>query len=132
MPNDTYLLSHWSESILKHQVLRCDELAYKPAGEYQQWFIAAAPGHAFLESVINAVLKNIKEYDRKRLGIGRHGVIRTTGPVPYTLGIDRVLENHDHRLIDSEQEGFVFRSLEAGPAFLGQHYSELFDDIVLR
>ncbi len=73
MPNDTYLLSHWSESILKHQVLRCDELAYKPAGEYQQWFIAAAPGHAFLESVINAVLKNIKEYDRKRLGIGRHG-----------------------------------------------------------
>ena len=58
--------------------------------EFVQWFIAAKPQHPYLFTVIDAALRNIREYDRSRRGVGMHGVIRTTGPVPYTLSVARL------------------------------------------
>jgi len=75
------------------------DVRHVPGGEYQQWHIVAAPGHPFLKAVIEQVLSNIGKYDPHLHETGKPGVLRLTGPIPYTAAIARILENHPHRFI---------------------------------
>lgn len=83
------------------------ELAHIPGGEFQQWHIIAAPGHPFLRSAIIRVLDNIDRYLPWKQGVGKMGVLRTTGPIAYTLAINDV--EAPHRRIAHEGEiGLVY------------------------
>lgn len=63
------------------------EIGRFKGGEYQQWYIIAVAGHPFLRRVIKRVIYNIQHYNPKFSGVGRKGVLRTTGPIAYTLAI---------------------------------------------
>lgn len=109
--DDQYLLSHWDNG---------PDGAYPgwglypelgPAGEYQQWFITAAPDHPFLAEVLDEVCDRIRRYDYARVGVGKAAVVRTTGPVAYTLAIDRVIQRAPFRLVCSGDIGFAYSIL---------------------
>jgi inositol phosphorylceramide mannosyltransferase catalytic subunit len=129
-PDDVFLLSNWQnywggpfECAGLHR-----ELRGITRGEYQQWFIIAAPGHPFLKAVIDRVLSNIDRYSPIRHGVGRFAVWRTTGPIAYTLAIQSVIHLHPHRLVDSaSQLGLVYDIVDREvpqTGFLRRHYSE--------
>lgn len=137
-PNDRYLLSQWDNAPTGHHSDwgLYPELAHIPHGEYQQWFIVAAAGHAYLRAVIAAVLRSIARYRPLPVRCGRQGVIRVTGPVRYTLAIHPILESHPHRVIDVEdamQGGLVYSIFEGERDHYklnAVHYSQLTEPIV--
>lgn len=110
-PDDRYLLSYWQnregeefQGWGKHP-----ELGSFNRGEFQQWYIACAPGHPYLKSVIESVLRNISVYNPVYHGVGRHGVLRVTGPIAYTLAINKLLSTELHRLVENHLElGFKY------------------------
>ncbi|MBY9064032.1 hypothetical protein K7957_13895 [Sphingomonas yunnanensis] len=79
-------------------------------GELQQWHVIASAGHPLLRAVLCKVLANIDGYRPWRVGVGRNGVLRTTGPIAYTRAIAPLLARYPHRLLRS-------------PAEIGLHYS---------
>ena len=126
-PNDGFLLSQWDnrpgQSHYRWGIH--PELSFFPGGEYQQWFIAAQPGHPFLKAVIENVIRNIIDYPSKaEKPIGKNGVLRTTGPIAYTLAINKyilannLVEGHSFRHIDSFREGFRYSIFEKSGATL--------------
>lgn len=129
--DDKYLLSTWDcGSWGKHLDLKDEE------GEYQIYFIISAPGHPFLKEVIESVVRNIDVYNERLHGNSQVGVLRLTGPIAYTIAIDRVKEVWPYRKINSEKEGLV-------PSIYGltsskhtklyaNHYSKEKTKIILR
>lgn len=115
--NSEYILSHWPsapkgmfEDWYQSSVARLS--SEPPNGEFQQWHIIAAPKHPFLEAVIDRVVKNIHD-PAKASFCGGIGVIRMTGPVPYTLAILPVLKNHPHTLYRSHPSaGLVYSVMQ--------------------
>lgn len=102
---DRYILSQWQNHDPDHQFYGWgvyDELAAIPRGEYQQWHIIAAPGHAYLGAVIEAVAEKLERYRPWTTGFGHFGVVRTTGPITYTQAIEAIRDKHPHRLIKDE------------------------------
>lgn len=109
--DDVYLLSRWrngrGEQYRGWGIHR--ELDSVGGQEFQQWHIAAAPGHPFLHAVINKVIQNIDCYEPATHAVGRLGVLRLTGPIAYTLAISPLLPLHPHRFADSQTElGFTY------------------------
>lgn len=88
-------------------------------------FIICKAGHAFSRAAIDKIVRNIQEY-RPWSAVGRTGVLRTTGPIAYTLAILPILDRYSHRLVEPEDFGArywigkVFKHV--GP---GGHYSHL-------
>ncbi|SMP82008.1 glycosyltransferase family 32 protein [Noviherbaspirillum suwonense] len=133
--DDVYLLSFWKngkgdefEGWGRHK-----ELSEFENGEFQQWYIACAPGHPFLKAVIEGVLRNIDSYNPVLHGVGKHGVLRVTGPVAYTLAIQRLISDVGHRFVDSRAElGFEYSvySSKAHTNLFKSHYSVLTRPIV--
>lgn len=109
--DDRFILSHWDNAADGEfpNFGRHAELG-PGRGELQQWHVIAAAGHPFLRAVIAAVLANIEGYRPWRQGVGRNGVLRTTGPIAYTRAIMPLLAHHPHRLLGS-------------PGEIGLHYS---------
>lgn len=64
------------------------EVAHIPGGEYIQWAIISCAGHPYMRQMILQVLKNIDNYNPFTVGVGLFGVIRTTGPLAYSLAIE--------------------------------------------
>ena len=96
------------------------ELSHFPGGEYQQWFIAAQPRHPFLKAVIEQVIRNILDYPSKiEQPRGKNGVLKTTGPIAFTLAINQYILEHKlsegdlFRHVDSSREGFCYSIFEA-------------------
>src|SRR6185312_15350719 len=50
------------------------EVGHVPGGEFQQWFMIAAPGHPFLRAAICAAVAKIENYDAWQDGVGFFGV----------------------------------------------------------
>lgn len=129
-PDDRYLISQWEngpDAAYAGWGLH-PELARVPGGEFQQWHIAAAAGHPFLRAVIQRVLRNLRSYNPGLHGVGQLGVLRTTGPIAYTLAIHPLLDAHPHRRVDSRADlGFEYSlyGKEGHRQALGTHYSEL-------
>jgi len=132
--NDNYILSHWRNKIgQEHEGwgLYSDLDIF---GEYQQWHIIAAPTHAFLELVIKNVQSNIENYNIKKDGTGKLGVLKLTGPIAYTKAIKSIENDHSYRKVDIQDLGFQYtivynheNILKFGPT----HYSKLTDPIVI-
>jgi hypothetical protein len=132
-PDDTYILSRWHGTRFAgmgmgvHSALRGIE-----GTEYQQWHIVAAPGHPFLKSVIENVLRNLRIYNPGIHGVGKDGVLAVTGPIAYTLAIHPLLTLHPHRFVDSAQDlGFDYnlfmtdRNSSAHTFLFRSHYATL-------
>lgn len=129
-PTDCYLLSHWNNGTgEQHESWGMyEELVGIAQGEYQQWHIACAPGHPFLKAVIEAVLANIDKYNPALHGVGKYGVLRVTGPIAYTIAINRLLPKQRFRIVDCRAElGFeysIYKSTDHQRTFT-THYSAL-------
>jgi mannosyltransferase OCH1-like enzyme len=101
-PDDRFILSKWhtASGEFEHWGLVFD-LRHLLGGEYQQWHIICAPGHPFLKAVLEQVFFNIDKYDPYLHQTGKRGTLRVTGPVPYTLAIERIRSQYPHRVVDS-------------------------------
>ena len=127
--DDRYLLSQWPNRPGEPREgwgLHSD-LAHIPGGEYLTYFIIAERGHPYSASVIEKILSNISNY-RPWSAVGRTGVLRTTGPIAYTLAIHPIRDQHSHRFV-TESELSCRPSIENGydhmKAFPNKHYSLL-------
>ena len=105
LSSDRYILYHWNNE---------EDGPYKgygfypdlprprfPYGEYPQTFVIASPGHPILHEVILDVLRNLDSYSPFRTDVGLWGVLRTTGPIAYSLAVERMLKVLPQRLYRS-------------------------------
>lgn len=102
MPNDSYLLSQWTDNGVGQKRAGFGlhpELKHIKGGEFQIFHIIAQKGHPFTKAVIKRILHNIDWYMPWN-SVGRTGVLRTTGPIAYTLAIYPLLDKHSYRFID--------------------------------
>lgn len=134
-PDDAYLLSQWNE--LRGRPAgqgNHPDLAHVPGDEFVNWYIASAAGHPFLRAVIRQVMSNIANYDVWRSGVGRIGVLRTTGPIAYTKVIFPLLNDHPHRFVGlGDESGFHYSRFgdhKAHRAHYGRHYETISDPVV--
>ncbi len=132
-PTDAFLLSQWDNGkgskFEDHGIW--PELRAVPGGEYQQWFIATVPGHPFLREVIGTVLANIDAYNPVLHGTGKRAVLRLTGPIPYTLAIQRLKDTCPHRQVRNERDLHLEYSTYGPNTVLAKtHYSQLVEPVV--
>jgi mannosyltransferase OCH1-like enzyme len=99
--------------------------------ELQSWHIICRPSHPLMKAVIDAVLHNLRTYTMRAQGVGKFGVLRTTGPLAYTKAIEPLLGQHAHRFIDSHTAGLVYAALALPPGqtshmgLFKQHYTRV-------
>ena len=135
--DDRFILSQWQnrpgESHASWGLYK--EVADVPGGEYQQWFIASVPGHPFLQAVMDRVMVNIDAYSPWIHGVGKNGVLRTTGPLTYTRAIHPLIGRYPHRLIADETElGLAYTVMDSQyghMAVFKTHYSDRHTPVVL-
>lgn len=137
---DEYILAHWENQPGEpyEGFGRFPEIPSRH-GEFQTWHVIARPGHPFLERVIQNVLKNITEYSPAIYGVGKMGVLRTTGPIAYTLAIHPLLNDVPYRQISSARNGLLYSIFGNGPgaryahrALFKTHYTKSNEAIVLQ
>ncbi|MBS0418427.1 MAG: glycosyltransferase [Proteobacteria bacterium] len=123
-PEDTYILSQWHGKRFAGMGMGVHRALRGIVGtEYQQWHIVAAPGHPFLERVIENVLRNLRIYNPGIHGAGKRGVLSVTGPIAYTLAIHPLLRLHSHRFADSAEElGFDYNVFMTGRNSSAHHF----------
>lgn len=123
---DEYVLSQWDQERYPDWGL-LEWLPDVPGGEYQQWHVISAPGHPFLEAVIDRVVRGLHEYSPLRHGCGRRAVLRVTGPYAYTRAIHPIRDRYAHRLVEIERdlgiEYSIYPHRHDHRAAMGNHYS---------
>lgn len=93
--------------------------------EYQQWNIISSANNSFLAQVIEQVTQNIENYSVFKFGYGWSGVLRTTGPIPYTNAIDNVVNKTGFRCLGSScQNGVIYKDNSCSIAINKTHYSQ--------
>jgi mannosyltransferase OCH1-like enzyme len=110
LEDDVYLLSKWRNGPGEDYE---GWGIYNPSidgveSEYQQWYIAASPGHPFLKAVIEKVRHNIDRYSPFTDGVGKNGVMKLTGPIAYTSAIEPIRSSDKCRVVDIENLGFRY------------------------
>lgn len=136
--DDRYILSHWEKPVM-HPEFQVFPILKDGGGEYQQWHIITSKGHPFLRKIIKRIINNILNYNILRNKTGRGGVVRLTGPIPYTLEIEKIRLQHPHRIVNVHQDfGIIYNIFELyvgdrshEKIFKGKHYSKLITPIVL-
>lgn len=106
--DDSFLLSHWDNGPGGRDEGAGKHPRHGVPNEFQQWFIVSDARHPFLEAVIEKVAENISRYDALNGGVGASGVLRTTGPIAYTLAIQPILLGCPHRMVDIHDFGFRY------------------------
>lgn len=128
-PSDEYILSHWGGVVgWPHEDI------LKKYGEFQQWHIICAEKHPALKAVIEKVIQNIQHYDVVTDGIGKIGVLRTTGPIAYTQAILPIIYRYNFRILKSDMNiGLIYNNLEIDhqKLFGKAHYSNVREKIIL-
>ncbi len=128
LADDCFLIGQWKElRDLPAAQSSHPETRHIAGCEYVNWFVVSAPGHPFLRAVIEQVLSNISTYNPFRQGVGRHAVLRLTGPLAYTLAIHPIRSAHPHRYVRFDTDiGFEY-SIYGDPfshrTQFGKHYS---------
>jgi inositol phosphorylceramide mannosyltransferase catalytic subunit len=131
--DDQYVLSYWRGSQFSGWG-DYSELREYGGQEFQQWHIITAPGHPYLKSVVEIVLRNIENYTPLTWGVGRKGVMRVTGPVAYTRAIGLIRSKYPHRLVNGQDElllDYTTLSDVYHRSLFKFHYTALRDPVVL-
>ncbi len=126
--DDEYVLAFWPN--LPHQsvpgagihpVLTEQGFA---RGEFQNWHIIAAPAHPLLRYVISFMMHCIQGHAGDPQICGKYGVLMTTGPIMYTLGLARGLGACAHRVVGSSDElGLRYSSVDRHDLHFKGHYA---------
>ena len=105
-PDDQYILTQWRNGPgQSHENLGLHpDLAHISGGEFQSYLIMAVPGHPFSKATIDGIVRNIIQY-RPWSGVGQMGVLRTTGPIAYTLAVYPLLSTAPHRFTTESDIG---------------------------
>lgn len=104
--------------------------------EIQQWWIISVANNPVIFEVIRDVILNLSRNKPGTIcNYGRQGVLETTGPIVYTKAVTRALLDNEHREIDAEASGFVYKfdakqSLNRIMGTSTTHYSQLFEPII--
>ncbi len=133
--NDTFIISYWDGNVYGADFGRHAELKNSGGREIQQWFIISARGHPFLRAVLCRVLANIEIYSRFVTGVGRHGVLRTTGPIAYTKAIAPLLNSGNFRRIECDREVGLNYSIGGNydhQATFPDHYTKQSSPVILH
>lgn len=121
LPDDQLILSHWGAKFSPAGRHPQDFRNEIEEGEYQQWHIMSIPGHHYIRQVIQFVMRNIDHYIPSVHGRGKHGVLRVTGPIAYTLAVHPLLPMKKHRLVRCHEDiGLVYS------IFKGREHHRLF------
>lgn len=137
--DDQYILSFWpnrSGEVFQDWGMHDDLHGFR-RGEFQNWHVIAVPRHPFLLAVINNVRSRILAYKPELHGVGPLSVIRTTGPIAYTLSIGPMLHDFSHRLADTHDKlGLVYNASDADGVVSHRnlfkvHYYDLSEPLVL-
>jgi len=133
--DDTLLLSHWhnrhGEEFEGWGIHPDDGVD----SEFQNWHIICAPNHPIIQAVIESVLWNLRHYSMRQFGVGRGGVLRTTGPIAYTKAIMPLLHQNAYRIFDSDASGLIYSTLplcgrDGLIDLFGKHYSQMTKPVV--
>ena len=131
--DDQYILAHWVHS---HNSVSRHPCINNPNGEYQQWHIICVKGHPFLKAVIENVCKNIDSYNPLLHDVGMMGVLRTTGPIAYSLSILPIVNLHKHRAGFDNDFGLIYsvfsNGLEGHKTLFKTHYHDLKESIITQ
>ena len=100
-----------------------------PQGELLTHFVIAAARHPFSAAVIDKIVRNIGRY-RPWHAVGRNGVVRTTGPVAYTLAIEPLLDRAPHRFVTEDGIGSYFSIDYDHLAVFPNHFSTRTEPVV--
>ena len=134
--DDFFILSQWQNKMgEKYQGWGLfPELMRIPGGEFQQWNIFSAPNNEIIKTVIENTIRQINTYDIKTRGVGRKGVLLTTGPIIYTLSILPHLKKNLHRFVDIEKDFkikyTIYDQLEYRKIYK-KHYSLIEEPVIL-
>ena len=138
--NDQYLLSKWnfpngqiSDFCDRNFIYACE------TGEYEQWWIIAAPRHPFLKRVLENVIAAVEGFTNEKYPPSKDSILRLTGPTIYTISIDEAIANGctDYRFTCNEFNN-VFHYSKFGNHIKDYeksdtvHYSQVTEAIVLR
>lgn len=93
---DEFIICGWENEIgQKYEGYgKNKHLKYLKHGEYQQWNIIAKKESPYLKAVIEEVSFRIQHYSPLKYHVGRKGVLNTTGPVPYSIAIEKLIQSH--------------------------------------
>ena len=109
LEDDKFVISNWGGSHRNwgfHKELgRIKEL--------QQWFIISSPNNYTLKSIIDRCILNLIFYNKAVYGVGKSGVVKTTGPIPFSQEIIRDPPK-SCRKISSEEAGLVYSIFGTG------------------
>lgn len=128
-PDDKYIIAQWPTG--SQQMRAHKELAHIEEGEFVNFFLISEPGHPFTRAAISRIVDNVLRY-KPWMAVGRNGVLRTTGPIAYTLAVEPILNDHPYRLASLEELGSYY-SLTDGYDHLASfksHYSQLKKPVV--
>jgi mannosyltransferase OCH1-like enzyme len=131
-PDDQYVLTQWRNGPGEpHQGFGLHpDVAHIPGGEYPNHHLIGVPGHPFTRAAIDRIVNNIRHY-RPWSGVGKMGVVRTTGPVAYTLAVHPLLGSAPHRFSSEEELGILFSIPDySHRAVFTRHYSTLTGPVV--
>lgn len=136
-PDDEFVLSFWPNGAhqSKPGAGMHDELLPQGfvRGEIQNWHVIAVPEHPLLRYVVGSMLRRIEQSAGRHEVHGQYGVLRTTGPIMYTLALSQVLATLPHRLADSSDDlGLLYSSLpgEAHHHLLAGRYTTLTEPLI--
>jgi mannosyltransferase OCH1-like enzyme len=136
-PDEHYILSHWENpNFGRHKELSlCSGCGGR---EYLQWVLISEPHHPFLRAIIKQVIKNIKNYDVFKDGIGKLGVLRVTGPIAYSLVVQSQINMgiREWREVCLERDfGFIytiFPNRVQHESIFTHHYSQVKEPLIRR
>jgi len=129
-PDDKFIVFYWEGN---PRGLYNDYGTHKEIGgdrrEYQQWNIISTQNNRHLEQVIETVTQNIENYSILKHSVGRVGVIRTTGPIPFTNSIHA---DENVRIAgNNEVNGFLYRDdINYPQRVVKNHYSQMHEPIL--
>ena len=129
-PDDAYVVMQWRNGVGEPEEgygLHRD-LAHVSGGEYITHCLIAEAGHPFTKAAIDQIVANVARY-RPWSAVGRTGVLRTTGPIAYTLAVHPL--SAPHRLASEAEIGSALSLQDYDhSATFATHYSTLRNPVV--
>lgn len=156
--DDDMITAHWHPT----SVVRLWSFIHllKARGEYQQWWIAAAPRHPAIRYVMNATVARIRNHKETRDAhlkctwyrnmFGKSlalylvseckglDILQTTGPFVFTRGIDEYMYEHMHnstsrrvRVLWPNGDGVFTYDFHGNHREHSRHYSLIGDPLVV-